>query len=54
VGDVSESTTSQRRASKRIAKLVKKLVAKTNEKVPISATRKTNGGVHLTVAIVDR
>ena len=31
-----------------------KLVAKTNEKVPISATRKTNGGVHLTVVIIDR
>jgi hypothetical protein len=31
-----------------------KLVAKTYEKAPISATRKTNERVQITVAIVDR
>jgi hypothetical protein len=36
------------------AMLPLKLVAKTNEKAPISATRKTNGCVQITVAIIDR
>jgi hypothetical protein len=36
------------------ARLLLKLVAKTNKKASISATRKTNGCVQITVMIIDR